>query len=148
MGIVDVLIFCGKNEIVLGIASLVGILGFLLTVFVSIKTSNINKILKYNQITNKYNKERLGFQRAFSGHQKSILEDEIRTDKLIKDILQQVESYRTKFWGIMPFRERLTVYRLIYLLKRKSNKANWNGICNCLAALSGRLSKREDIRNG
>lgn len=146
--IIDLLRFFGKNEIVLGIASLVGILGFILTVFVSIRTANISKILRSNQLTNQYNRERLAFQKAFIGHQKSILEDEIRTDKLIKDILQQVESYRTKFSEIMTLHEKLTVFRLIRLLKRRSDRADWNGICNCLALLSGRLSKKEDLRNG
>ena len=101
-----------------------------------------------NQLTNQYNRERLAFQKAFIGHQKSILEDEIRTDKLIKDILQQVESYRTKFSEIMTLHEKLTVFRLIRLLKKRSDRADWNGICNCLALLSGRLSKKEDLRNG
>lgn len=107
--IVDLLRFFGKDEIVLGIASLVGILGFILTVFVSIRTANISKILRSNQLTNQYNRERLAFQKAFIGHQKSILEDGIRTDKLIKDILQQAESYRTKYSEIMTLYEKLKV---------------------------------------
>lgn len=73
--IIDILKFFETNEIILGIASLLGIFGFILTVFDSIRTAKISKILKYNQVTSQYNKERLAFQRTFMGHRKSIIED-------------------------------------------------------------------------
>ena len=63
--IIDMLKFFGKNEVILGIVSLTGIIGFVLTIFVSIRTSKISKILKHNQLTSQYNKERLAFQRTF-----------------------------------------------------------------------------------
>ena len=43
--IIDILKFLGTNEIVLGIASLLGIVGFGLTVFVSIRTAKISKTM-------------------------------------------------------------------------------------------------------
>ena len=41
--------FFGKNEVILGIVSLTGIIGFVLTIFVSIRTSKISKILKHTE---------------------------------------------------------------------------------------------------
>ncbi len=146
--IVDIIKFFGTNEIVLGIASLVGIIGFVLTVFVSIRTAKIGKILKYNQVTSQYNKERLGFQRTFEGHRKSIIEDDLKSDKLLKDILQNIEAYRTKFGEIMSFKEKTTLFLFSQLLKKKSEKVDYNKVCNYLASLSGRLSKKEDEKNG
>lgn len=142
------LIFLGSNEVILGIATLVSILGFILTVFVSIRTSKISKILKYNQITSQYNKERLAFQKTFIGHRNSIVEDNLRSDKLLKDILQNVEEYRTKFGEIMSIWEKFTLFMFIQLLKKESDKVNYNTVCNYLAILSGRLSKKEDTKNG
>ena len=52
--IIDMLKFFGKNEVILGIVSLTGIIGFVLTIFVSIRTSKISKILKHNQLTSQY----------------------------------------------------------------------------------------------
>lgn len=46
--IIDMLKFFGKNEVILGIVSLTGIIGFVLTIFVSIRTSKISKILKHS----------------------------------------------------------------------------------------------------
>ena len=98
----DFLKFFGTNEIILGVCSLLGIAGFIMTLIVTIKTTKISKILKYNQVTDTYNKERTAFQKAFEGHRSSIIEDEIKTDKILKDILKQVEAYRTKFNDILP----------------------------------------------
>ncbi len=146
--IVDILKFLGTDEIVLGIASLIGFVGFALTIFVSIRTSKINKILKYNQVTSQYNKERLAFQRTFEGHRKSIIEDNIKSNKLLKDILQNTEEYRIKFGEIMSLKEKVTLFMFSQLLKKETEKVNYNKVSNYLASLSGRLSKKEDTRNG
>lgn len=146
--IVKFLEFLGTNQIVLGIATLIGIIGFALTIIVSIRTSKISKILKYNEVTSRYNKERLGFQKTFVGHRNSIIEDKIHSDKLLKDILQNVEEYRSKFGEILSIREKITLYRFIGILKKESDNVNYNAVCNYLAALSGRLSKKEDRKNG
>ena len=76
--------FFGKNEVILGVVSLTGIIGFVLTIFVSIRTSKISKILKHNQLTDQYNKERQAFQRTFEGHRNSITVDGLRSNKLLK----------------------------------------------------------------
>ncbi len=146
--IINILKFFGTNEIVLGIASLVGIVGFFLTVFVSLRTDKISKILKYNQVTSQYNKERSAYQKTFEGHRKSIVEDNIKSDKLLKDILQNVEAYRTKFGEILSLKEKMTLFFFSQHLKKESKKVDYNKISNYLASLSGRLSKKEDTRNG
>lgn len=55
--IYDLLKFCGTNEIVLGITSLMGMVGFILTIVVTIRTAKIRNILKYNKVTQQYNQE-------------------------------------------------------------------------------------------
>lgn len=146
--IADMFKFLGTNEIVLGIASLVGIVGFVLTVLVSIRTAKISKILKFNQVTSQYNRERLAFQRTFEGHRKSIVEDGIKSNKLLKDILKNTEEYRVKFGEIMSLKEKFTLFMFSQLLKKESDKVDYNKVSNYLASLSGRLSKKEDVRNG
>lgn len=112
--IIDMLKFFGKNEVILGIVSLTGIIGFVLTIFVSIRTSKISKILKHNQLTSQYNKERLAFQRTFEGHRNSIIVDGLRSNKLLKDILQNVEEYRAILSS--TFR-RINQHRCLLFLK-------------------------------
>lgn len=146
--IIDMLKFVGKNEVILGIVSLTGIIGFVLTIFVSIRTSKISKILKHNQLTDQYNKERQAFQRTFEGHRNSITVDGLRSNKLLKDILQNVEAYRAKFGEILSPSDRFSLFKFSLLLRKETDKVNYNKVCNYLALLSGRLSKKEDKRNG
>lgn len=146
--IVKILNFFATNEIILGISSLAGIIGFIMTVIVSVRTAKISKILKHNEVASQFNKERLSYQRTFEGHRKSIVEDGIKSNKLLKDILQNIEEYRTKFGVILSVKERITLYMFSHLLRKESEKVNYNKVSNCLAILSGRLSKKEETRNG
>lgn len=148
MTIENILRFMGSNEIVLGIASICGIAGFILTIIVTIRTAKIGKILKYNQITSQYNRDRKTYQNVFEGHQASIFEDNLRSDKLLKTILKDVEAYRLNFHAILSTREKVTLFFLKRLLKKESKDANYNTIGNYLAFLAGRLSKKEEKKNG
>ena len=140
--------FLGKNEIVLGVCSLLSIIGFVLTLFVTFKTSKIAKVLKYNQVTDVYNKERKSYQKTFEGQRRSIIEDGIKTDKILKDILKNIEAYRLMFNDILLLRERRSLLKFIKILKKPANEVEFNEVCKYLATLSGRLSKREDKKNG
>lgn len=148
MALKDILRFMGSNEVVLGIASICGIAGFILTIIVSIRTAKIGKILKYNQITSQYNRDRKAFQKVFEGHQASIFEDNLRSDKLLKEILKNVEAYQFNFHEILTAREKVTLFLLKRLLKKESKHVNYNAIGNHLAFLAGRLSKKEEKKNG
>lgn len=146
--ILKLLTFMGTNEVVLGISSIAGIVGFVLTILVSIRTEKITKILKYNQITSQYNKERAGYKKAFQGHIESIINDGIQTDAILKNILQNVEEYRLKYGEILSIKEKITLFFFIRQLKKKASDVDFNKIANYLAKLSGRLSKKEEKKHG
>lgn len=140
--------FLGTNPYVLGITSLCGIIGLVLTIIVAIKTSKISKILKHNEITSQYNRERTSFQKAFEGHRKSITVDGLRSKKLLSDILENVEAYRIKFSVILSWHEKIRLALFVRQLKKKPEQADYNLISNNLASISGRLSKKGDMKNG
>lgn len=145
--IFDLLKKIATNEIVQGFSTSIGIIGFILTIFVSVKTKKISKILKYNDVISTYNSERIGYQNTFEGHRKSIIDDNIKTNVILKDILKNVESYRVKFYEILSLREKISLYFFKILLKRDAKDVDFNKVCNYLSILSGRLSKKENIRN-
>lgn len=140
--------FLGTNQYFLGFSSLCGVIGFVLTIIVTIKTSKISKILRHNAITSQYNKERIGFQNTFEGHRKSITVDGLQSKQLLTDILKNVEAYRAKFSEILSWREKMRLAMFIKQLKKEPNQADYNLICNYLASISGRLSKKGDLKNG
>lgn len=140
--------FLGTNSIVLGICSLCAIVGFILTIFTLIRTVKISKILSYNSVTQTYNKERTAFAKTFEGHRKSIVEDDLKTNAILKEILKHVESYHVKFREILSFGEKILIWRFKMILQKEANDVDFNKVCNYLAKLSGRLSKKGDIKNG
>ena len=145
--VLNILRFFGTNHIVLGVCSLMAMLGFVFTLIIVFKTSTIAKVLQYNYVIDVYNKERVGFQKTFTGHMTSITEDRICSDKLLKTILSNVEAYRVKFNDILSYREKGELKALCKLLKKSATEANFNDVCNHLAILSGRLSKKGDKKN-
>lgn len=146
--IANFLALLGTNQYILGVSSLCGIISFILTVIVTIKTAKISKILKHNEITSRYNKERSGFQKAFEGHRKSITADGLHSKQLLTDILKNVEAYRAEFLEILSWRERIKLAMFIRQLKKEPEQADYNLISNYLASISGRLSKKGDMKNG
>lgn len=148
MTLLELFISFGSNRIVQSVSSICGIVGFALTILVTIRTSKISKILKYNATTSQYNKERTAFQKAFEGHRDSITMDGVRSEKLLKDILKNVEEYHVKFSDILPVRDRLVIFLFKRILMKEPQNVNWNTVSNYLAILSGRLSKKEELKNG
>ena len=140
--------FLGTNPVILGITSFCGILGFILTIKVTLQTRSISKILKYNKITAQYNSERKGFGKMFEGHRSSIIDDKIKSDRILKDILTNTESFKAKFWTIMPLYEKIKLNLFQRELKKIAVNANWNSIVNYLAFFAGRLTKKEEKENG
>lgn len=138
----------GNNEVFVAISGICGIVGLIITIGVNAKTTNIGKILKQNVATTQYNRERMGFKKMFEGHRQSINVDNIRSEKLLKDILMNVEEYRVKFKDILPLREKIMIIFFVRLLKKKNEKVNYNAVSNYLALMSGRLSKREKEKHG
>lgn len=117
-----------------------------MTLIVSLRTANISKILKHNQITDSYNKERKAYYQAFEGYRVSIAKDNIKTFKLQNDILTLVEEYRVKYSSLCSLSDKRMISRFIKILE--NNDVDWNIVCNYLAKLSGRLSKKEVKKNG
>lgn len=144
----DILSFLGTNKIVLGICSLLGIIGFCITTFIALRTRRIERVLRYNSIMDQYNKDRGAFQKTFEGHIASILDDKIFSDRILKNILRNVEAYRTKFKDILSFSEKIELYRFCRLLRKRSADVDPNEVCNYLATMSGHLSKKGDKKNG
>ena len=72
------------------------------------------------------------------------MEDDIKSDKILKEILKHVEGYRVKFDPLLSYREKNDLRSLIQILKKQSDDVDWNHICNHLSTLSGRLTKKGD----
>ena len=77
-----------------------------------------------------------------------VTEDGLKSQKLLKDILKNVEEYSVKFHEILSMKDKVTLFFFKRILMKEYEKVNWNKVSNYLATLSGRLSKKEEPKNG
>lgn len=109
----------GTNEIALGLATITGLISFLLSIVVSFRTAKISKILKYNDLADTFNKERKALWRTAMGHRDSILKDGTKTDVTRNNILIFVTKCQNKYRPLLAWKVRFTLWRLKGLLKKK-----------------------------
>lgn len=146
--LVRVLRFLGSDSLALGIVSICSVLSFAISIVVSHRTARISKVIKYNSTIDGYNKKKQVYQKIFEGHRMSIQVDEIHTDRLLKDILKNTDEFDWLFHKVIDFPTRVLIWKLKIALRKEAKRADFNRICNCLAALSARLSERKDRLNG
>lgn len=140
--------FFGENKIILGIASICGIFGFILTIFVSVRTSHISKILNRNNVADTYNKKRGSYQKSFNGHISSIVKDEIHTNQILKNILKDTTAYYEEFNVLLPFNEKIKFKSFFRMIKKEAKDVDFNAVTNFLTVLAGKLEKKEIKKNG
>ena len=78
----------------------------------------------------------------------NVSDDNNYTDRLLKDILKNTEEFDWLFHKVIDFQTRVLIWKLKVTLRKEAKRADFNRICNCLAALSARLSERKDRLNG
>jgi len=140
--------FCATNEIVMGLATIAGLVSFGLSIFVSIRTAKISKVLAHNSLTDSYNKERLVFLKGFLGHRTSIIEDANHSEQLRLDILKLLTTYREKFGGLMSYKEKFSTWKFSRMLMRKTEKVDFHKVSTQLSLMTGRLEKKEERIHG
>lgn len=124
------------------LVSCAGILGFLLSIYLSIKSNSISKQLKIISAKKEYNMEREIFSNRFKGHRSSIIDDNNHSRQLIHLILEDVYSLETKYTEILRINDKIK----LIILKHQANskKPNFEKICGCFDYLIARLQIKED----
>lgn len=134
----------GQNKILIGLSTIFGILGGIISIYLLFKTKKISKILQLNKTVIDYNESRVGYQRTFEGHRRTIDSGDERSNSLFKDILGDVEAYKSKFNQVIHWRERWNLFLLVNELKKNAEEVDCNKVSNHLAQIYGRLEKEED----
>lgn len=136
--------FVGSDPIITGIASLCGITGFLMTVWLAFKTSSINKTIKKINVAKSFNHNRRKFQKIFEGHRLSIVKDNDHSQEIISEIESMLQQYKYQFKAIFTWYDYWLIWKFGRMLKRNLLDIEFQTIASYLAELSGRLSKEED----
>lgn len=130
-----------KNDFFTFICGMITIIGFLMTVYISVKTKSIHKrIIEYKQIE-KYNENRISYIKSLKGYQTALIDGgNIRKVKLniLNDINIVRENYRNMF-GIV---QRIAIWRLTKELEK--DKPIKEKVCNGLSKVIAVISVEKE----
>lgn len=134
--------WCGwlaKNNVFTVLCGITTLIGFFLTVYISLKTKSINQRLGIYKRTQEFNKKRKTYISTLEGYQKSLTEDEIDIYKVKINILNDINIIKESFGTIMKVNQRIAVWRLKKELE-KSKSININRVCNLLSQIRAYMS--------
>ena len=140
--------FCwlGNNLFIIGVSSVVTIIGFFITLSISIKTKGISKKIAEFRTTKEYNIHRLKFKESLLAFREAIIKDDVDIRKIKGNILDELNAIRENFIVEFDIKQRIVIRVLIIHIERK-DKHNKNFICNQLSRIASyfNMNKEEVI---
>lgn len=109
----------GENTYILGLCSIVTLVGFLITIYVFLKTKSIDSALKNYKRIEKFNKEGCKYKRNFKNHQKSLINDNVPIRKLKIDILNDLRVSEIKFETVFNRKEKKCFKEIITNIEKE-----------------------------
>ena len=146
--VINAIEWFATNKVILGLATIAGLISFVLSIVVSVRTAKIGKILKYNNLADSFNKERKALWRTAMGHRDSILKDDMKTDVTRSNILIFVNRCHNQYKPLMNWKVGWSIWRLQTILKQKNAMVDYNAVVNHLAELVAWLETEEERKNG
>lgn len=125
------------------IVSITGLIGFIMTIFVAIRTKKIDVKLEHITAAKSYNRNKVKYREKFKGHKASI-DNSGLSRGLVTDILADFYSFREQYKIILSYPEKFKInFVIIKYLESNYYKLDSHKINQHLAYIIGRLSKEE-----
>ncbi|NLI89771.1 MAG: hypothetical protein GX366_05120 [Epulopiscium sp.] len=117
-----------------------------MTIIVTIKTKNIEKVLDHMTTAEKYNENKFVYREKFKGHKLSVDQSGL-SRALVTDLLILVYSFLAEYKSLLSYAEFLKIkYIIIPYLERDYSKIDSHKTNQYLAYIIGRLSKEEKTK--
>ena len=133
-----------QAPIVSAFNTLLGIVGFALTVYTLLKTNSIDKTLKKFREAQDYNKKRKNYALKFKVYREINENDEHKKGTFV-DIIEKLIAYKSCFGHVLSIHEKIKLFLLIRYLKKDFIKINFSKVARQMAELSGQLQKEREI---
>lgn len=124
------------------IADFTGILSFVLSIILLIKSEALRKSIIYQRIN--YNKKHTSTRSKLMAFCETLQEDDPITLKYISEMRQELYQCLISYQLILSFRDRYTIRTIIKLLNGSKMNSNKPKICKRLDYLIARFDKKED----
>lgn len=124
--------------------SISGILGFILSIYVTYKSHSISKTLNHITAAQNYNKYKAKFAARFKGYKDSILKDDLKTRQIVHAILEDIYKFEMQYEILLSLKDLSKLFFIKIYLKKNFDKVDFNKVCSYLDFLIGRCYKEED----
>lgn len=114
------ILIANKSELFAFIVSMCGILGFFLSIYLTIKSKSISRELKELTAKKIFNKNRSVLIEHFMGYQMSIIEDDNKTPTLRHNLLAEVYNFEEQYKTLLGFKDKFTIALLKHQLKSRA----------------------------
>lgn len=133
-----------QAPIVSAFNTLLGIVGFALTVYTLLKTNSIDKTLKKFRETQTYNEKRKNYAMTFKGF-REIIDNEEHTKRTVGDMIERLMAYKSCFAHVLSVFEKIKIILFVQYLKKDFRKIDFSNVSKRMAELSGILEKEREI---
>ncbi len=124
--------------------SISGILGFILSIYVTYKSSSISKTLNHITAAQNYNKYKTKFAARFKGYKDSILKDDLKTRQIVHAILEDIYKFEMQYEILLSLKDLSKLFFIKLYLKKNFDKVDFDKVCAYLDFLIGRCYKEEE----
>ncbi len=124
------------------IADFAGILSFILSIMLLIKSEALRKSIIYQRID--YNKKRTNTRSKLMAFNETLQEDASIAPKYISEMRQELYQCLISYQFVLSFRDRHIIRSIIKLLNTSKENRDKAKICKQLDYLIARFNKKED----
>jgi hypothetical protein len=131
------------NDYLVFFGYIISFLGFILTIYVMIKTKNIDKRLADYKLVEQFNIEREMYIKTFRAFKTSLTDDNADIYKIKYDIYEETEKFKSHYHSIIGKLDKINIFYLCRTLKKEKN-IKTNDVCNYLTKLLALLSNKKE----
>lgn len=122
----------GENKCMLGLCSISTLVSLLMTVYVSLKTKNIQNAIRDYRRIEKFNREGAKYKKTFKSYQTSLIDDDVPFRKIQINILNDLRVAEKQFRVTFNKKERICMKEVISKIEI-GNQDNSDDIANELS---------------
>lgn len=131
-----------SSNVFVSLSSFCGILSLILSIYASTSTVKLKKNFKKTLLANEYDSSIERYKNNLKGYQASILNDEIKTNLIINDLLYIITEYSHQFELILSIKDKFQIYRFKKYLQTDIQNINFDKICNYISLITGTMTKK------
>ncbi len=108
-----------SNNVITAICNITSLIGFGMTIYVSLKTKSIDKRIQEFKSTKDFNRKRTQHINSLKTYQTSLIEDNVDIYKIRTNMLNDINVIYESYRYIFKFSQKVIIYRVRKQLEKR-----------------------------